>query len=490
MTALILRPYQRKAIDEIKRHYAAGIKKVLLHLATGGGKTVIFCAILGGAVAKRRTAIMVVRGKQLVDNASKRLIREGIDHGCLQGNHWNKKPLHPIQVCSIDTLYRRKLVPPADIVVIDEAHYAASESFRWLIAQYPNAYFLPVTATPHVKEGLRHVADEVVYPITIKELIEQGYLSSPTYYAPTHLELGDVSIDSSTSDYNNKEVAGVLGKSTVYGDIIAHYKRLCDGQPAVLFAINIEHSNMMVARFKQAGIEAVHVEADTSMTDREEALERLRTGEIKVICNVGILTTGIDIPFLRAVILARPTKSYNLYIQMVGRGTRVAENKTTFLVLDHANNLEEHGFIEAEEECDLDGGARRMKSERLNVTCEACYMVFVPIIGDVLKVCPMCGHKNGKAKSAPASSEPTKEDMEAKLQAIKYAERAASELSIQKDLTKLIKKATTRNYEPGWVYHKLKDLHGKEAADKRWLFIKKSVHKRPQQLGGQNLGGY
>ncbi len=190
-----LRPYQEEALNQVRKHYAKGTKKVLIQAPTGAGKTLMFCEILKGVIAKKNKAIVIVRGKDLVDQCSKRLFRENVPHGCLQGNHWNQNLTAPIQICSIDTLRRRKLRPDADLIVIDECHYAGSVSFKWFLAQYPDAYLLPVSATPHIKTGLRHIADEVVYSISIQDLMLQGYLSKPSYYAPTDIDLSKVRID-------------------------------------------------------------------------------------------------------------------------------------------------------------------------------------------------------------------------------------------------------------------------------------------------------
>ena len=158
-------------------------------------KPYAFAVFSKSAYEKGSRAIMVVSGSALVDQASKRLDREGVPHGVMQANHWRNRPDELIQICSIHTLYRRKIVPDAALIVIDEAHLAASPSFKWLIEHYPDAYFLPVTATPYVKNGMRHIADEIVHPITMKELIESGYLVPPKYFAPSRVDLSGVKID-------------------------------------------------------------------------------------------------------------------------------------------------------------------------------------------------------------------------------------------------------------------------------------------------------
>lgn len=465
---LVPRPYQSQAIDEIRAHYSAGRRRVLLHLATGGGKTFIFSMVLKGVQARGKRAIMVVDGKDLVDQASQRLRREGVDHGCLQANHWNRRPDASIQVCSIDTLYARGIAPPADLIVIDEAHLATikSRSWNWLMAQYPDTFVLAVTATPHVKNGLRHLADHVVYPITIGSLIEQGYLMPPRYFAPTSPDLTGVGTDSATGDYKTGELGVAMSGTKLFGDMVSAYRQHADGRPAVCFAVTRDHSRALAATFAAAGIPAVHVEADTTPRERRRALDALESGTVRVVCNVGILCVGVDMPYLGAVIMARPTRSYNLFVQQIGRGTRPFPGKSDFVVLDHANNLREHGMIEFERECDLDGIPLRSASDRRPVICKQCFMAFLPD-PEIGKICPGCGFDN--ADHSSGSERVIDVDETAKMVEMKAADGRSDFVA------RLCETATARGYKPGWVFHKVKTKYGEGTARSFWRQIKARV---------------
>lgn len=481
---LILRPYQTAAVDSIRSKYASGVRKVLLWLPTGGGKTVIFCRILDGVRIKARRALTVVRGRMLVDQASQRLFREGIDHGCLMAGHWNVNPTAPIQVASVDTLFRRKLAPPADLIVIDEAHLAASDSFKWLFAQYPNAFYLAVTATPWVKSGLRHVAEEIVHPISFSDLIEQGYLARPRYFAPTRLDLDGVRTDSKTGDYVAADVAAVMDGAAIYGDVVANYREKLQGMPAVLFAVDVKHSIMIRDRFREAGIRAEHVEADTPASERKRVMDDVESGICQVVCNVGILTTGVDMPALRGVILCRATKSRNLYVQMIGRGTRIAERKDSFIVLDHANNVAAHGFVENEPDVDLDGVKPRDPSDEQPCQCEQCYGCFYaaeawteanPELAALGKqgrsyVCPYCGHDNRTQREAYERKKD--EDVRATLREI-VAPPKAKLTREETAIEKLITTALERGYKGRWVYHRLIEKYGADDGERHWTSIRK-----------------
>lgn len=440
-----LYPYQQKAVDEIRKHYQNGTKKVLLHLATGGGKTHIFSYIMQKTANNGKRCIMAVRGRELVKQASKRLDHENVDHGVLMANHWRNRPLCPIQICSIDTLYSRKIVPPADLVVIDEAHMATSEGYLWLSEQLPNAHFLAVTATPYCDKSLRHVADVVVHPITIKELIEQKFLVPCRHYAPSKPNLKGVR--TVAKDYDNEELEKRMDVLT--GNIVEHWIEHAEGRPTLCFAVNVHHSKSLRDSFISAGIPAEHVDANTSDEDRELVYNRMRSGETKIICNVGILGVGFDMPAASCIIMARPTKSYNLYIQQAGRGTRTFPGKKDFILLDHAGNADRHGLITEEQDVSLDGKYIG-KTPR---TCKTCFMVYSG------SYCPDCGpNKEEQADRA------RKEILIAQGRLIEL-DGDPLPVQIRKYIDELKKISKSRGYKRGWIYYKVKDKFGEEIAD-------------------------
>ncbi len=273
------------------------------------------------------------------------------------------------------------------LIVIDEAHGATSESYKWLFEKMPNAFLLPVTATPHVKAGLRLVAEEVVSPVTTRQLIEQGFLVAPEYFAPSTPDLAGVQIDSSTGDYHVEQLSQAMVRSNVFNNAAASYQKYCDNKPALCFCVSVEQNQNMAKMFNALGIKAEHVDADTPEGEREAVVKRLESGETKVVTNAKIFTTGVDIPCVSVIILARPTKSYNLYIQILGRGTRPFPGKSKFTVLDHAGAIKAHGFIEHERPCNLDG------TGSVKITCGSCHHKWEQVEkGDL--ICPSCGFDN------------------------------------------------------------------------------------------------
>jgi DNA repair protein RadD len=399
---------------------------------------------------------MVVRGRQLVAQASARLDRENVEHGVLMAGHWRVNPRAYIQVCSIDTLFRRKNLPKADIVIIDEAHHATSQAYLWLAEAYRDSFFLPVTATPYVQKSLRHVAEQIVRPTTIKQLMKDGYLVPPRYYAPSIPDLTGVKV--SSGDFVAADLDRILNKSHPIGDVVESWKKFAENRPTLLFAVTLNHSKALVEAFTRAGIAAAHVDADSNDKEREDAINKLKTGELKIICNVGILNTGVDIPFLGCLVSVRPTKSYALYIQQMGRGTRIHESKKDFIVIDHGGNVLRHGCILEEREGSLDPIPKKKKSADIPslYTCKECFAVFDRNI----KNCPLCDAENPTC-SALAKENKAKNPLDGNIE-----EADPFHLKIIARRGELREIAKRRNYNRGWIYFRLKDEFGEDVAQK------------------------
>lgn len=456
------RGYQAQSIDLIRNEFLKGNRKVLLWLATGGGKTFIFCKMVKEAVTRGKKAIIVVRGRKLVDQASHRLIRENVEHGVLMANHWNYRPHLPVQVCSVDTLIARSLKPEADLIIIDEAHLSTSKGYKEFLAQY-NAFIVAVTATPFVEASLRHVANSVVHPISMTGLVDLGFLVPFRIFAPSSPDLTDVKVSSSTKDYVVNQLEPVMSTRKLTGKIIDHWKKIANDRPTICFAVNIKHSKLLVEQFLENGIKAEHCDAETKDSERERIIERLESGETKVVCNVGILCTGVDIPSLGAIILARPTCSKNLYIQQCGRGTRPFQGKENCILLDHAGNVTKHGYPSDEPQINLDGRKIVERAKTESKVCEECFAVYRG------KLCPECGsEKVTKTHSIDETDELLKE-------------LAQISDPIKRELVRLQDLAKHTGRKPAWCFYKLTDTFGLVACMPyvpKW-FVKLQTEPKP-----------
>lgn len=449
----MLRPYQKKAVDQIRAKYRKGIKKALLHLDTGGGKTVIFSDIMKATSDRGKKCVMVVRGRKLVDQAHKRLLREGVFHGVIMAGHWAFNRMAPIQICSIDTLNSRSHYPEADLVVYDEAHNTVSKSYVDFVKHYPDAYHLAVTATPYVEKSLRHVADCVIRPISMDELIAQGYLVPPIYYAPSSVDVSGVKVSRGTNDYVTADLEAILNGNDIVGNLVQTWRDFGQNRSTLIFAVSIVHSKHIAQTFREAGITAEHCDADTPDKERDAVIARLESGETKVVVNVGIFCTGIDIPSLGCILMARPTKSYNLYIQQAGRGTRPAPNKNDFLLLDNAGNVLRHGFINDQPECNLDGTKIKESVSPIK-TCKSCFAIF----NQFKKQCPQCGHANTTTEKEREITE-----VDGTLERI---EQMPIEAKAFQEFKRLQKVKKEKKFKRGWIWHKMKEQFGEKIASK------------------------
>lgn len=440
-----LRNYQTLAIQQIREKYVSGHKKVLLRLATGAGKTVVFCEVTKNTIKNKKRVGIFVRGRKLVDQASQRLFREEVHHGVLMAKHWNYRPSASVQVCSIDTLIARGLRPEFDFIVIDEAHLAISDGYREVLNDYPNAYILSVTATPYTNEPLNHIADTIIHPITMQELIDQGFLVPFRYFSPDEPDLRGVK--TVNGDYKNNQLEERMTKGQLTGDIIKHWVNIGEGRPTLLFAVNINHSKLLVEKFNEAGIRAEHCDADTPEEERNAIIKRLENGQTKIVSNVGIFCTGVDIPSLGAIILARPTQSYSLYIQQIGRGTRTFQGKENCILLDHAGNIrrfiKKFGFPTLEPEVDLNGKPKEDRGQMESKVCGKCFAIYRG------KDCPNCGTKEPMPPRHIVESEGDLSEIV-----------VTAKDPVEQYLEYLEQQRSKFNRKMAWKFHKLVDKFG------------------------------
>jgi superfamily II DNA or RNA helicase len=458
-TSVVLRPYQVEAIDRTRQAYRDGALAPLLVLPTGGGKTVVFSAIAASAVARGRRVLVLCHRRELIRQASQKLAAAGVPHGIIAPGHEPTDDM--VQVASVQTLARRlgdPLYATFDLIVLDEAHHAVAGQWAAIVAAYPNAKLLGVTATPERLDGkgLGREAggtfDWMVEGPSVSELTEAGYLVRARVFAPAVApDLSDVAVRA--GDYDAGDLAKVMGSRALIGDTEAEYRRRAAGLPAVAFCVSVEHAKTVASEFRAAGWRAVAVSGGMSMAERDAALNGLATGEVQVLCTCDLISEGLDVPAIGAAILLRPTKSLGLHVQQIGRGLRPAPGKDHLVVLDHAGNTQRHGLPDMPHAWSLLGRGKR--SGRAPV--RAC-----PECGAVCRVaalaCDECGHQFER-QSAELQT------LAGELQEVTTAEKAAQqaerfrllplrrlleEAQSESDLRAI---AAARGYRPGWVWH-------------------------------------
>jgi len=375
----VLRPFQSAALDGLRDRLRAGKRRLVLVSPTGSGKTTIASAMIHGAVAKGGSVLFLSHRKELTDQCSARLDEHEVPHGVIMSGHPRVRPWEKVQVASIQTLTARmkRGLPAATVIVLDECHHSRSDSYETILAQYPDAVLVGLTATPWRKDGLGlgTLFDDVVVAATPRELIAQGFLVPYTGFVYDAPELDRVKVRAAEYDAEGSEKA--MRSSALCGNIVGQYIAHSAGKRAVVFCVSIAHSQFMVAQFEANGIRAEHVDGTMSKAEREGVFRRFARGETLVLCNCNVATEGWDCPPLETVILARPTKSLVLALQMIGRGLRTSPGKTICRIHDHAGVIPEHGLPDADRDYSLNADTSK-KSASVDPlkTCKQCFAIY------------------------------------------------------------------------------------------------------------------
>jgi len=327
-----LLPHQSKAIDMLRSSLGKGFKRPMLQAPTGSGKTFTAATIIKSALGKGKTVAFCVPAISLIDQTVREFRREGIhDIGVIQSGHQLTDYNQPVQICSVQTIARR--VPPAcDLVLVDEAHMQFKAIYKWM-ARDPSTPFLGLSATPWTK-GLGKQYDDLLIAATTRELIDSGYLSDYTIYAPTSPDLSGVKIIA--GDYQQDQLAAVMQDKKLVGDIVQSWLELGNDDPTLCFAVDRAHAKAIQMQFRAHGLEFGYCDANTDVVERSLLFRQMARREIKGIVNVGTLTTGVDAD-VRTLILARPTQSESLFVQIIGRALRTADGKDRAIIIDHSD---------------------------------------------------------------------------------------------------------------------------------------------------------
>lgn len=389
---MILRPYQTDIIGEVRQRLGEGLRAPLIVSPTGSGKTVMFSHIADGAGRKNKRVWILVHRAELVEQTSRTMREIGIHHGIIAAG-WPVDPLPHVQVVSVQTVVRRTggLIPP-DLIIVDECHHSAAGTWGKILQAFPKAIRLGFTATPERLDGkgLSDAFDCLIRGPEVAWLIEQGFLTQPKYYAPPNqLNLDGLHVRG--GDYARDETAAMMDKPSITGDAVSHYRRICDGAPAVAFCASIAHAEHVAQAFNAAGYRATTLDGTLDRIERRKRVRGLADGSIQILTSCEIISEGFDIPVVSAAILLRPTKSLGMHLQQVGRVLRIAPGKKHAYILDHVGNCLRHGLAEEERDWSLEGRKKKAKKGGDDAPpvrqCPKCYACHVPA-----PHCPECGH--------------------------------------------------------------------------------------------------
>ena len=407
--AVVLRDYQLEILQRVAALMAAGYRRVLVQLPTGAGKTVIASQALLATTALGYRSQFWVHRRELINQTSLSFIEHGIPHGFIaSGRTMDLSPLTTL--AGVQTLVNRLDVAlPPNLIIVDECHHATAQTYADILAAYPDAFILGLTATPERLDGrgLDEQFDIMVKGPPPAELIARGFLSTFEYYAPERPDLSG--IDDVAGEFHKGQIASFMDKPALIGNVVEHYLKLAKGEKGIVFATSRRHSRNLAGAFCEMGVRAAHVDGDS--TDRDEIDAKFRNDELEVLTNVGLFDEGYDVPGIVYVGDASPTKSRVKFSQKAGRALRViygkgfnvrgtdaerlaaiaAGPKRTGVIADHAGNAFVHGLPDEPYDWKLTGRTKRTKGVGDDAEpvrqCLKCFRAYP----SKAKVCPGCG---------------------------------------------------------------------------------------------------
>jgi len=404
---IVLRPYQEEALKAVFDYWQQGGGNPLVEMATGTGKSVVIAKLVNICLELYPTMriLMITHVKELVEQNFKALIKlwpqapVGIYSAGL-----NKRDLYSrIVSASIQSVFKRpKALGERHLIIIDESHLVSSKNdgmYRRILNGLrhicPDARIIGFTATPYrldsgrLDEGEGRLFDKIVYSYDIVRGIEDGWLS-PLKSRASMSEIDVAGVEKRGGEFvlSSLETASDRITAAAVGEIMTLG---ADRKSWLVFCAGVNHSLHVRDALRAAGVRAETVIGDMPDGERDSIIRRFKAGEIQALTNANVLTTGFDAPRVDLLAMLRPTLSTGLYVQMVGRGTRLAEGKENCLVLDFAGNVRRHGPVDSVSISPRSGkGVGRAGVEDVRAKeCPKCQ----ELVAINARCCKWCGHE-------------------------------------------------------------------------------------------------
>ncbi|KAF9568440.1 P-loop containing nucleoside triphosphate hydrolase protein [Agrocybe pediades] len=379
-SAITLRPYQETCLQACTAAIEAGSTRIGVSLPTGSGKTTVFISLLSRipppAANERATkSLIIVNSIELARQSAQQVGRLFPDwHVEIeQGSKYQASGQADVTVATYQTLNNDQRLLKFDpqtmkAIIVDEAHHAAAPSYRRILARFdPDIkhkevvfdseeikHKIPIigfsaTFGRHDGLALGSIFEQIVYHRPFSEMIQEAWLCDVRFTTvKAKMNLREVSVNSATGDYSPTSLARIINSETMNELVVkAWLDRAASRKSTLIFCVNVAHVQALTQTFRRFGIDARYLTAKTPVLERKTLVQSFRDGEFPVLVNCAILTEGADIPNIDCVVIARPTRSRNLFSQMIGRGMRLSPNtgKTDCRIIDFVDTDERLGGL-------------------------------------------------------------------------------------------------------------------------------------------------
>lgn len=315
-------------------------RSVMAQMPTGTGKTYLLTAVIDSFVSNNpmEKVWIVAHRRELVSQ---------IDETVRKFQSYSSATfslLSSVKAMSIQWLMRHydEIEEEPGLIVIDEAHHALAKTYKEMWERFPKAKFLGLTATPCRLngKGFTDLFDVLVQSWGVPEFISKGRLATYDFVSIKSDGVTQRLIDSlqkrgADGDYQNKEMDMLLNKKPSIERLYRSLEEYGKDRKGIVYAINISHAQKITKLYQEHGVKAIAIDSKTPAAERQQDIEAFKKGDIQVLVNVDIFSEGFDCPDVEFVQLARPTLSLAKYLQMVGRGLRVAKGKKNCVIIDN-----------------------------------------------------------------------------------------------------------------------------------------------------------
>lgn len=414
-----LRWYQAEAVQAVQAYWRKGGGNPLVDVPTGGGKSLILAELARWVVKDCGGKVMIAtHRKELIEQDAEAIHRlaPSVDVGIFSSGV-GLRQIRPCTVAGVQSIYNKpRLMGKFDVVIVDEAHLVSSRTgsqyhilFENLRKRNPDLRICGLTATPYrlgqglLTEGDGKLFDSIVYRVDMRKLIEEGHLV-PLRSGTNSVEINLNDVKVSNGEYVTRDLELAANVSEVTDGVIADVVK--SGRRHVLaFCCGVEHAAHIRNAARMAGLSSEMVLGSTPKLERIKILNEFKHGRIQLLASCDVLSTGFNVPQVDLICLVRATKSTALYVQSLGRGTRVAEGKTDCLVYDYGGNIARHGPVDA---VSIRSAAKRNGGETGQKMCPDCYAE----IHFAKLTCQHCGHEFPPPERKERKANSKKSDLE------------------------------------------------------------------------------